>query len=40
MIPTTKTVDFCFKWFHFMRGVKIKYFFTLKIPKKKNKFEL
>jgi len=34
MIPDTKTIDFWIKWFHIMRGVKIKYFLILKIPKK------
>jgi len=39
-ILTTKTVDFCVKWFHIMRRVKIKCFLTLGTPKKKNRYEL
>jgi hypothetical protein len=34
MIPDIKTIDFWIKWFHIMRGVKIKCFLILKIPKK------
>jgi len=32
-ISTTKTGRFCVKWFHMMKGVKIKCFLTLKTPK-------
>jgi len=32
-IQPLKRLFFCVKWFHMMRGVKIMYFFTLKIPK-------
>lgn len=31
---TIKKIDFCFKWFHIIRGIRIRQFVSLKIPKK------